>query len=187
MNRLTYSLIVKDDNPSLREKSEPLNLPLSQKYQALAERMLRYVKDSRDDEKAEKYDLKPAVGLAAPQVGVNVQMLVVVVDNEEDGFDEYVLANPKIISHSVQKTVLASGEGCLSVEDEHQGLVPRHARITVKAYDILKQEVVEFRANGYLAVVLQHEIDHLNGILFYDRINREDPWKLEENTLVIEA
>ena len=57
----------------------------------------------------------------------------------------------------------------------------------VKAYDILKQEVVEFRANGYLAVVLQHEIDHLNGILFYDRINREDPWKLEENTLVIEA
>ena len=83
--------------------------------------------------------------------------------------------------------MLASGEGCLSVEDEHQGLVPRHARITVKAYDILKQEVVEFRANGYLAVVLQHEIDHLNGILFYDRINREDPWKLEENTLVIEA
>jgi len=45
MNRLTYSLIVKDDNPSLREKSEPLRLPLSQKYQALAKRMLRYVKD----------------------------------------------------------------------------------------------------------------------------------------------
>ncbi len=186
MNRITYTSIVKDDNPSLRLKSELLNLPLQKKYIALAKRMLRYVKDSRDDEKAQKYDLKPAVGLAAPQVGVNVQIIVVVVDDEDGNFIEYCLANPKIISHSVQKTALSLGEGCLSVEVEHQGLVHRSARIKVRAFDVLANEMVEFRADGYLAVVLQHEIDHLNGVLFYDHINLSDPWKVEENTLIIE-
>lgn len=186
MNRITYTSIVKDDNPSLRLKSELLNLPLQKKYITLAKRMLRYVKDSRDDEKAQKYDLKPAVGLAAPQVGVNVQIIVVVVDNQDGNFIEYCLANPKIISHSVQKTALSLGEGCLSVEVEHQGLVHRSARIKVRAFDVLANEMVEFRADGYLAVVLQHEIDHLNGVLFYDHINLSDPWKVEENTLIIE-
>ena len=186
MNRITYTSIVKDDNPSLRLKSELLNLPLQKKYIALAKRMLRYVKDSRDDEKAQKYDLKPAVGLAAPQVGVNVHIIVVVVDDEDGNFIEYCLANPKIISHSVQKTALSLGEGCLSVEVEHQGLVHRSARIKVRAFDVLANEMVEFRADGYLAVVLQHEIDHLNGVLFYDHINLSDPWKVEENTLIIE-
>ena len=186
MNRITYTSIVKDDNPSLRLKSELLNLPLQKKYIALAKRMLRYVKDSRDDEKAQKYDLKPAVGLAAPQVGVNVQIIVVVVDDEDGNFMEFCLANPKIISHSVQKSALSLGEGCLSVEVEHQGLVHRSARIKVRAFDVLANEMVEFRADGYLAVVLQHEIDHLNGVLFYDHINLSDPWKVEENTLIIE-
>ena len=186
MNRITYTSIVKDDNPSLRLKSELLNLPLQKKYIALAKRMLRYVKDSRDDEKAQKYDLKPAVGLAAPQVGVNVQIIVVVVDDQDGNFIEYCLANPKIISHSVQKTALSLGEGCLSVEVEHQGLVHRSARIKVRAFDVLATEMIEFRADGYLAVVLQHEIDHLNGVLFYDHINLSDPWKVEENTLIIE-
>lgn len=186
MNRITYTSIVKDDNPSLRLKSAVLNLPLQKKYIAMAKRMLRYVKDSRDDEKAQKYDLKPAVGLAAPQVGVNVQIIVVVVDDEDGNFIEYCLANPKIISHSVQKTALSLGEGCLSVEVEHQGLVHRSARIKVRAFDVLTNEMVEFRADGYLAVVLQHEIDHLNGVLFYDHINLSDPWKVEENTLIIE-
>lgn len=186
MNRITYTSIVKDNDPNLRLKSEVLKLPLQKKYISLAKRMLRYVKDSRDDVKAEKYDLKPAVGLAAPQVGVNVHIIVVVVDDEDGNFIEYCLANPKIISHSVQKTALSLGEGCLSVEIEHQGLVHRSARIKVRAFDILTNELVEFRADGYLAVVLQHEIDHLNGVLFYDHINPSDPWKVEENTLIIE-
>ena len=106
MNRITYTSIVKDDNPSLRLKSELLNLPLQKKYIALAKRMLRYVKDSRDDEKAQKYDLKPAVGLAAPQVGVNVQKIVVVVDDQDGNFIEYCLANPKIISKSKTEFVI---------------------------------------------------------------------------------
>ncbi len=109
-------------------------------------------------------------------------------NGELDGdFIEYCLANPKIISHSVQKSALSLGEGCLSVEIEHQGLVHRSARIKVRAFDILSNQEVEFRATGYLAVVLQHEIDHLNGVLFYDHINLSDPWKIEENTMIIES
>ncbi len=187
MNRITYTSIVKDNDPNLRQKSKVLKLPLQKKYLTLAKRMLRYVKDSRDDEKAEIYDLKPAVGLAAPQVGVNVHIIAIIMDDDDGDFIEYCLANPKIISHSVQKSALSLGEGCLSVETEHQGLVHRHARIKVRAFDILSNQEVEFRATGYLAIVLQHEIDHLNGILFYDHINALDPWKLEENTMIIES
>lgn len=187
MNRITYTSIIKDNDPSLRQKSEVLKLPLQKKYITLAKRMLRYVKDSRDDEKAEKYDLKPAVGLAAPQVGVNVHIIAVVMDDADGNFIEYCLANPKIISHSVQKSALSLGEGCLSVETEHQGLVHRSARIKVRAFDVITNQLVEFKASGYLAVVLQHEIDHLYGVLFYDHINSDDPWKIEENTMMIES
>jgi peptide deformylase len=186
MQRITYQTIVKDPEPSLRQKSTVLSLPLSKQHVALAKRMLRYVRDSRDDLKAEKYGLKPAVGLSAPQVGVPVQLIVVMIDNEEGDFTEYILANPKIISHSVQHTALASGEGCLSVETNHPGLVHRHARISVKAYDVINEVEIVLRASGFLAVVLQHEIDHLHGILFYDHIDSNDPWAARENTVLID-
>jgi peptide deformylase len=51
---------------------------------------------------------------------------------------------------------------------------------------VIQQEEIEFRANGYLAIVLQHEIDHLSGILFYDRINKENPWESKENAIIID-
>jgi peptide deformylase len=186
MQRITYEAIVKDPVLSLRQKSKILTLPLSTKDKALAKRMLRYVRDSRDDLKAEKYGLKPAVGLSAPQVGVNVQLIVVMIDDEDGNFVEYVLANPKIISHSVQYSALSTGEGCLSVETSHPGLVHRHARISVKAYDVLNDKELTLRARDFLSIVLQHEIDHLNGVLFYDHINHEDPWKARENTELID-
>lgn len=108
------------------------------------------------------------------------------VAEDDEGFEhEYLLANPKIISHSVQKAALSTGEGCLSVENEHPGFVYRHARIKVKAFDVLTQSPVEIRANGYVAIVLQHEIDHLSGILFYDHINPQDPWAPLEDALII--
>ena len=186
MQRITYQTIVKDSDPSLRQKSKILSLPLSKQNLALAKRMLRYVKDSRDDLKAEKYGLKAAVGLSAPQVGVPVQLIVVMIDDEDGNFIDYVLANPEIISHSVQHSALATGEGCLSVESSHPGLVHRFARITVKAYDVLNQEEIILRATGFLSIVLQHEIDHLHGILFYVHINLEDPWTARENTVIID-
>ncbi len=184
--RINYDTIVKDTDPKLRNKSAPVEMPLNAKHLALAKRMLRYVKDSRDEDKAEKYNLRPAVGLAAPQVGEFIQIIMVMVDQEEGDPLIYLLANPKIIAHSVQQAALKGGEGCLSVEIVHEGLVKRAARITIRAYDILAQQEVVIKEQGYAAIVLQHEIDHLNGILFYDRIDVNDPWSAPENLVVIE-
>lgn len=181
--------IIKDTDPLIREKSEPVNLPLSKEDETLLREMLQYVKDSTDEEKAEKFNLRPAVGISAIQVGVKKQMTAVVVDELDKNGDpvhyEFMLVNPKIVSSSVQQAYLHSGEGCLSVLDEHQGYVPRSARIKVRAFDLCRNENIEIRARGYLAIVLQHEIDHFSGILFYDKINKEDPFKEIDDALVI--
>lgn len=181
--------IIKDTDPLIREKSEPVDLPLSDEDKTLLREMLQYVKDSTDEEKAEKLNLRPAVGISAIQVGVKKQMTAVVVDdvdkNGEAVHYEFMLVNPKIVSSSVQKAYLHSGEGCLSVVEEHQGYVVRSARIKVRAYDLCTDQYIEIRARGYLAIVLQHEIDHFSGTLFYDKINKDDPFKEVEGAMVI--
>ena len=113
-------------------------------------------------------------------------MLAVVVPDEDGNDMEYALANPRIISESVQRAYLKTGEGCLSVEGVHEGFVPRAARITVKGYDLLQDKEITIRAKDYLAIVLQHEIDHFSGTLFYDHINKANPWKDIEDAIVIE-
>lgn len=187
---ITYKDILKDDNPIVRQKSVDVKLPLSKKDRQTLEEMVQYVRDSIDDEKAEKYGLRPAVGLAAPQLGILKKMFAMVVTmEEEDGsFSsvEYAFVNPKIVSYSVQMAYLKDGEGCLSVEEEHQGYVPRAARVTIRGYDMLQDKEIEVRLRGYLAIVAQHEIDHFSGTLFYDKINKENPFKEIENAIVIE-
>jgi len=184
--RLSMNDVIKDSDPLIREKSMEVKLPLSKEDEDLLYAMYQFVADSTDDEKVEKYNLRPAVGLAAVQVGVLKRMIAVVVrDYDEQGneihVDEYALVNPKIISHSAQYSYLANGEGCLSVDDIHEGIVPRHARIQVRGYDLLTKQEVQFRMKGYTAIVLQHEIDHLDGILYYDHINKiKDPRVLKE-------
>lgn len=182
---LNYDDIVKDTDAIVRTKSEPVTLPLCVEDETLLQDMLTYVRDSQDAEIAEKENLRPAVGIAAIQLGVPKRMLAVVVPNEE-GVDEYALVNPRIISESVQRAYLKNGEGCLSVENEHEGIVPRAARITVKGYDLLQKQEITIKAKNYLAIVLQHEIDHFSGTLFYDRINKQDPWREDPTAIVIE-
>ncbi len=187
--RINYATIIKDTDPNLRHKSVSVSVPMTKKDIALGKSMLRYVRDSRDEDKAEKYDLKAAVGIAAPQIGIHKALICVIVDeevNDEVHTVEMLLANPKIISQSVQLAALKHGEGCLSVLGVHPGFVYRNARIKVRAFDVLNQEEIEFRVSGYIAVVLQHEIDHLTGVLFYDRINQADPWETKENAIIIE-
>lgn len=182
MTKNNYLEILLDSEPELRRLSSPVDVPLSKEDETLIFEMLKYVTDSVNPEKAEKYNLKPSVGLAAPQVGVNKQMIAIHIENydEDDNLEvsEYALVNPKIVSHAEQLAYLESGEGCLSVEDEHEGYVYRHARITVEAYDALSKENITIRARGLMAMVLQHEIDHLNGILFYDHIDENAPYKI---------
>lgn len=179
--------IIKDDNELIRKKSADVALPLSDEDRDVLMQMLKYVDESTIPEIAEKENLRPAVGISAIQVGIPKKMTAVIIKDEEGNkLCEYALVNPKIVSNSVEKACLSSGEGCLSVVNEHEGLVYRSARIKVKAYDALKNEDIVIKADGYLAIVLQHELDHFKGILFYDHINTADPYYRDPEAIVIE-
>ena len=179
--------IIKDDNDLIRQKSSDVSMPLSDEDKQLLLDMLKYVDDSTNEEIAEKQNLRPAVGISAIQVGVPKKMTAVILKDEEGKkIYEYALVNPKIISNSIEKTYLATGEGCLSVPDEHKGYVYRSARIKVKGFDILQNKEILIKASGYLAVVLQHELDHFKGVLFYDHINSANPEYADPNAIVIE-
>ena len=182
--KIKNDMIILDSDPLIRTKSEPVTLPLTKEDEELLQAMITYVRNSQDEEIAGKEGLRPAVGIAAIQLGIPKQLIAVSVPTE-NGSDEFALANPKIIAESVQNAYLAQGEGCLSVLEEHEGLVYRHARITVTGYDLLRKDMIRVRASGYTAICLQHEIDHLSGTLFYDHINKTDPWKEDPEAMVI--
>ena len=128
---------------------------------------------------SKKYDLRPGMGLAAPQLGINKNFFVVCYEVKDGVFDDYILINPKVISYSEEMIYAGEGEGCLSVNREVEGIVPRHARITVEAYD-LDGNKRKYRVREDLAIAFQHELDHLNGILFVDYIDPKDPYKNAE-------
>lgn len=181
--------IVKDDDPRIREKSKDVELPLSKEDEELLRALLQYVEDSTDEEKAEVMNLQPAVGISAIQVGVPKKMTAVIVNSKDKNDNpityKYMLVNPKIVSSSVQKAYLEAGEGCLSVQEAHEGYILRSARIKVKAFDLVSNKNIEIRARDYLAIVLQHEIDHFSGTLFYDHINKDDPFAHPEDAIEI--
>ena len=171
---LTTADIVKDGHPVLRKVADDVFLPLNDDDKKTLELMMEYVQNSQDPSLASKFGLRPGIGLAAPQINISKKMIAIHVHDENGTLHSYSLVNPKIISHSVEKSYLTSGEGCLSVDEPIQGIVPRYARITVKGYSITGEEI-KLRLKGMIAVVFQHEIDHLNGIMFYDHINKQVP------------
>lgn len=166
--------IVKDTNPIMRKKSLPVDLPLSSNDRELLNEMLDYLKRSQDEEYAEKHHIQAGVGMAAIQVGVLKRMFVIYYEKEDEVI-QYQLVNPQIIETSVKKCALENGEGCLSVPEQHKGLVHRYYKIKMVAYDALQNENIMITAQGYDAVVLQHEYDHLEGKFYYDRINPMSP------------
>lgn len=115
------------------------------------------------------------VGLAAPQIGVSEKVIVIEYAEEDAEPALYVVVNPEIID--VSDDMLTGIEGCLSVPDLI-GEVDRHERITVKGQDI-KGKALKIKAEGWLARIFQHEIDHLDGILFTQRAERV--WRPGEN------
>jgi len=172
--------IVKDSEPSLRQKCAPVETPLSAENQALIDEMLKYLLLSQDPKYREKHpECREGVGLAAPQVGHNVRMIVIsyATGDEKNPVIQYQLVNPRIVVNSVKKCYLSGGEGCLSVDAEHRGRVYRDFKVVVQAYEAGLKQDVTITARGYDAIVLQHEIDHLNGILFYDHIDKINPNK----------
>lgn len=190
MKNINMDTIVLDPSPILRETNELVEFPMSKEDTDTLMNMYQYVLDSQDEEKAEALNLQPAVGIAAPQIGVNKKMCAIVVhDLDKEGNEisyHYALVNPKIMMHSVKQCALGGGEACLSIREVHEGIVPRHLRIKIKAYDLLTKKDIEINAKEYLAIVLQHELDHLDGILFYDHIDKENPLYRDPSIKIIE-
>ncbi|HET6871866.1 MAG TPA: peptide deformylase [Sporolactobacillaceae bacterium] len=175
---ITMDDIIREGNPILRAVAKEVPLPPSDEDKKTLKAMMEFLVNSQDEEMAEKYHLRPGIGLAAPQIGVSKRMIAIYLDDNGE-WHEYALFNPKIISHSVEVTYLETGEGCLSVDRDVPGYVPRYARIKVKAYDLNNNEVT-LKLRGLPAIAVQHEIDHLDGIMFYDRINKDDPFKIPD-------
>jgi peptide deformylase len=120
-----------------------------------------------DDMLETMYDA-PGIGLAAIQVGIPKRMLVIDLHKEGEDKQPQIFINPEVLSSSDERS--AYEEGCLSIPD-YYAEVERPAKITVKYIDISgKEQLLE--TEGLLATCLQHEIDHLNGVLFIDYISR---------------
>ena len=186
--------IIREGNPTLRAVAEDVTFPLSDQEIILGEKMMQFLHHSQDPVMAEKLGLRGGVGLAAPQLDISKRIIAVLVPNPEDADGnppkeayslQEVMYNPKVVAHSVQDAALGDGEGCLSVDRTVPGYVVRHARVTVE-YFTKDGEKKRIKLKGYNSIVVQHEIDHTNGIMFYDRINPNNPFEIKEGLLILE-
>ena len=186
--------IIREGNPTLRAVAEDVTFPLSDQEIILGEKLMQFLHHSQDPVMAEKLGLRGGVGLAAPQLDISKRIIAVLVPNPEDADGnppkeayslQEVMYNPKVVAHSVQDAALGDGEGCLSVDRNVPGYVVRHARVTVE-YFTKDGEKKRIKLKGYNSIVVQHEIDHTNGIMFYDRINPNNPFEIKEGLLILE-
>ncbi len=148
--------IVKYPDPRLKLKAESVG-EITDEIRALAANM------------AETMYAAPGVGLAAPQVGVSLRMLVMDPSGPDERKDLRVVINPKLTPHG--DMIVSEAEGCLSVPHNYRADVKRYERVTLEATDLEGKAIVE-ELEGYPAIVVQHEADHLDGILFIDHISR---------------
>ncbi|MGX7420063.1 peptide deformylase [Carnobacterium gallinarum] len=184
---ITMEDIIREGHPTLRETAKNVAFPLTNDEEQLCKDMMEFLKNSQDPELAEKYNLRGGVGLAASQLNIPKRIIAVhipgTVENPEPALST-IMINPKVVSHSIQDSCLAEGEGCLSVDREVPGYVVRHTRITVQYADSNGTQH-KIRLKNYAAIVVQHEIDHTNGVMFYDHINQEDPYKISQDVTLI--
>lgn len=176
--------ILDERNKVLRQTSKEVTFPLSKEDKDTIEQIIKHLTYSQIEEYEQKYDLRPGMGLAFPQLGMLKRIIVIVYEYEEGKFENYVVINPKIISNSKEIIAAEAGEGCLSVNREVEGHVPRFARVTVEGFDIDGNRI-RVRAREDLSIAFQHEIDHLNGILFFDRIDKKEPFYSEKEIRLI--
>ncbi|MEI3606168.1 peptide deformylase [Pseudogracilibacillus sp. SE30717A] len=177
---ITMKDIVREGNEILHLPTQKVMVPPSEEDKETLACMMNFLKNSQDSYLSKKYRLRAGVGLSANQIGLNKRMFVAYLTDEKGIEHEFTFINPKIISHSVSLIYLPQSEGCLSVDQDIKGFVPRYERIKVKGFNLEGEEIV-LKLSGYSSIVIQHEIDHLNGIMFYERINKESPFKLPEN------
>ena len=160
----------------LRTISKDVEFPMSEDDIFLINNMVQYLRLSQDEDYAEKYNIRAGMGLAAVQLGVPKRFFVISYKNDDGTFEEYKVVNPKIVSHSEELIYVEEGEGCLSVNRYVEGIVPRYARVTVEYQDEFGNQK-SVRVREEIAVAFQHEIDHLDGIMFTDKIDPKDKFK----------
>lgn len=175
-NKLPNIEILDEKDKRLKQKSENVTFPLPKEDLERIEDMLTYLEMSQIEEYNQKYNLRAGWGLAYIQLGIPKRIFVLAQEVEEGKFERYVVINPKIKSVSEEMVYIEEGEGCLSVNRPTTGIVPRHARMKLEAYDE-KGDLYEIRVREELAVGFQHELDHLDGILFTDKIDPKQPFK----------
>jgi len=150
---MTIRTILEFPDPVLRQQAKPVT-----DFNAGLEELVKDMTETMYD--------APGIGLAAPQIGESIQLIIVDVSKLEQDQRTMVLINPRIIGHEGHQV---DEEGCLSVVDLTAN-VKRFKKVTVSFQD-LAGEAKEITAEDRFAVVLQHEIDHLNGILFIDHLS----------------
>ena len=147
-------LIILPD-PVLRQVSKPVGA-IDSDVKKLAQEMFETMYDA------------PGIGLAAIQIGVPLRMLVIDLAKEDEPKQPQIFVNPEVVERSDERSVYE--EGCLSIPD-YYAEVERPASVRVRYVDGNGQEQ-ELQADGLLATCLQHEIDHLDGVLFIDHISK---------------
>ena len=145
--------IKKDGDPILRQKAAKIKDPLAKEIRELALAMLEFMRENN------------GVGLAAPQVGHSIRLCTIEVDG-----DSFVLINPKITAKSRKRETCE--EGCLSFPGQFY-LIPRSEEVQVRFTDE-NGNSRKVKSKGLLARAFQHEIDHLDGILFIDKLKKKN-------------
>ena len=156
------------NNPILRARSEELTQQELKKYEKFAKEMLKYVKNPKNW----------WVGLAAPQVGLNKRIIVcsLLEDWDDEDFRTIIMINPEILEKSDEKII--GKEWCLSLPKSPRWQVKRHKTIKFR-YTDFKGKQHTLVVSELASVVVQHEIDHLDGILYIDKL--EKTWILQES------
>ena len=148
------------DNPILRTVCDTIKTSEWKQYVKLGREMVAYIKDPEHD----------GVGLAAPQVGVTKRIIIVsLLHNwDDENFQTVMMLNPEIVEAS-EETTTDIEEWCLSLPKTKKGFVARHKDIKLRYFDERMKEKV-LRLSGLPSVIVQHEIDHLNGVLYIDKL-----------------
>src|SRR5574344_2716039 len=176
--------ILDEKDKRLRMISTDVTEPLSKDEKKLIQRAIDHLTFSQIEKYEKKYHLRPGMGLAFPQLGINKRIIIIVNEVEDGVFDNYVVINPVIVSNSTEMIAADAGEGCLSVNREVEGHVKRYARVTVEGFDVDGNKI-KVRAREELSIAFQHEIDHLDGILFYDRIDPKKQFYTDDEIRLI--
>lgn len=170
---MKFAIQVGKENGILRAKSEAVRMDEIRDFVRLADDMVKYVKDPDNG----------GVGLAAPQVGVNKRIIAVSLmrDYDDENYRTIAMINPEILEFGAETEI--DQEGCLSVPGEN-GDVERSYAIKLHYLDTKgKEQTVILRSLA--ARIVQHEIDHLNGVLFTDRVIQREPVQKGRKTEVL--